>query len=129
MLKVLMHSINLTKTSKLQDFNEAVILCVCKLKANEWRSKPNTDPGLEAKFTHQLCSLEYALPTNIMYIEIRDKNKPAMKALAEGKIIINEFLENPDTIIMVPLTRGGDEVGEISFESPSGASGAVSRQS
>lgn len=64
-----------------------------------------------------------------MYIEIRDKNKPAMKALAEGKIIINEFLENPDTIIMVPLTRGGDEVGEISFESPSGASGAVSRQS
>jgi hypothetical protein len=52
MLKVLMHSINLTMTSKLADFSDAVILCVCKLKANEWRSKYNTEPGLEAKFTH-----------------------------------------------------------------------------
>jgi hypothetical protein len=62
-----------------------------------------------------------------MYIEIRDKNKPAMKPLAEGKITISEFLEHQDTIIMVPLSRGGDIVGEVAFESPSGAN--VSRNS
>lgn len=104
-------------------------MCVCKLRSNEWRSKYNTEPGLEAKFTHQLCSLEYSAPGNVMYIEVRDKNKPSMKPLAEGKITVNEFLSNQDTIIMVPLLRGGDEVGEIAFESPSGAEGAVTRMS
>jgi hypothetical protein len=100
---------------------------VCKLKAGEWRSKPYTEPGLEAKFDQTVCSLEYSVPTNIMYIEIRDRDKPSMKPLAEGKVTVSEFLDNPNTIIRVPMIRGNDTVGEICFELPSGdASGGSS---
>lgn len=97
---------------------------VCKLKAGEWRSKPYTESGLEAKFDQTVCSLEYSVPTNIMYIEIRDRDKPTMKPLAEGKVSVSEFLENPDTIINVPMKRGDDEVGEICFELPTHSSAA-----
>lgn len=91
---------------------------VCKLRAGEWRSKPSDCVGLKPKWSQQQVVLEFKEPTNIVYIEIRDKDKPAGKPMCQGQATVETFLNSGNSVVSVPMKYHGTEdvIGSLSFE-------------
>ena len=61
-------------------------------------------------------NLEYKEPTNIMTIEIRDRENPEGKPVCVGTQEISLFLENQDSTVNIPLNCEDEVVGIIKFE-------------
>lgn len=53
---------------------------------------------------------------NLIYIEIKDKDKPIAKALAECNAPVEHFLTQPEGHVKIPLFNDSENIGNIVFE-------------
>lgn len=58
------------------------------------------------------------MPTNKMFIEFRNRDKPAAKPIAQGQCEVALFLENKGSVVKVDLAKDGEQVGEINLVMP-----------
>jgi hypothetical protein len=110
-LKLMLISAKLKGIEKIKRHEGATLYVVCKRGSEEWRSKPAEVPGFEPTWKMQQCSLSYKETKNLIYIEIKDKDKPAARSLAECNAPISHFLEQPAGQIPIPLFNDSEKVG------------------
>lgn len=82
---MMLSSAKIKLCEKTKKFEHSSFYVVCKLRAEEWRSKPSESAGLEPTWIHQCVSLAYKDKSNLIFIEIRDRDKPAAKPVAEAQ--------------------------------------------
>ena len=103
----------------LTQFNNCTIYTVIKLGKGEMRSKPASSQGLETTWTQEQVDLEFTKTSNVVYIEVRDKDKPSGKMLAEGQLSVENFLgHSGQTCDVKVFTKDSAmaECGAIRFE-------------
>lgn len=91
-LKMMLVEVNLKLVEKLKKHETANLYVVCKRGGEEWRSKASEIPGLQTTWKMQMCTLTYKELKNLVYIEIKDRDKPIAKALGECNASIEHFL-------------------------------------
>ena len=115
-LKLMLISAQIKGIEKIKRHEGATLYVVCKRGSEEWRSKPAEVAGFDPTWKMQQCVLTYKETKNLIYIEIKDKDKPAARALAECNAPISHFLEQPEGHITIPLFNDSILLGKIVFE-------------
>lgn len=117
-LKMLLISANLSLSKVMAQYYHTSFFVVCKVKGKEWRSSisDKNENALEPTWTHQQVDINYKEATNIMTIELRDKEHPDGKPVCSASQEISLFLEKADATVNVPLKDGDAVVGMIKFE-------------
>lgn len=63
-LRMLLKQVLIKSSAKTSKFSESTFIVICKIRADEWRSKAADNPGLNAEFSFQQCQLAYKSPEN-----------------------------------------------------------------